>query len=208
MAKRTFEVQSRPMFPSPDQSKLFELFDSNVICEYSDDTESTNDFDVAIKSDYSRYSESVAIDTAQDSKTTLPAIAGSKTNTSYFTRDTGTWLTDDLVGFRVYLYEDGVEGSGSWFLITSNTTQTLIVSGTVPNSANRAMVQARPVVRSNLQVTPRVDFYGNFFQYTVTKKIPLDGNFKLFGFVGSAIEKNLDPEFFAGMGAISDGWVG
>jgi hypothetical protein len=61
-------------------------------------------------------------------------------------------------------------------------------------------------VRHNLQIVPRVGFFGSFFEYRVTKKIPSDGLFMLFGMRGEVTPMNVDQEFLAGLDAIADGW--
>jgi len=62
----------------------------------------------------------------------------------------------------------------------------------------------RQLVRHNVQIVPRNDFFGSFFKYIVQKKIPIsDGKFNWYGVSGDVAPSNVDIEFFAGMGAIS-----
>jgi hypothetical protein len=61
-------------------------------------------------------------------------------------------------------------------------------------------------VRHNIQIGMRVGFYGSFYKYTITKKIPTDGFFNWNGCQMSAIPMNVDQEFMATLDTITVGW--
>jgi hypothetical protein len=185
------------------------------MCEYADDSESTNDFDVVIRSDSDRYTASVAIDTAEQAQSDQrdAAITGTRTSDTKFTRSAGAWTASSasvlgLKGYRAFIYKDTAPDSGTWHDVASNTTTEITVeAGPLVTGANRVQLQCRYKIRHHVQLTPRCDFYGSFFQYKVTKKISsFDGKFKWFGVKGNAIPRNIDPEFFAGIGANSNAW--
>lgn len=60
--------------------------------------------------------------------------------------------------------------------------------------------------RNNISAYPRCGFYGSYFKYTIQKKMPGDGNFKLFGVQLSVLPTNIDAEFFTSAGAIDNAW--
>jgi hypothetical protein len=94
--------------------------------------------------------------------------------------------------------------------VLSNTTTAITVeSVTIVAGANRVQLQAKTKIRHHIQITPKLDFYGSFFQYKITKKISsVDGKFKWFGVNGNAIDRSRESEFIVGMGVtdISNGW--
>ena len=215
MAKITMEIESRALYVSNDERDVAELFELTGMCEYADDAESDNDFDVAVRSDLDRYTTSVACDTAETAQSDQreAAITGTRTSATEFTRTAGTWTASTasvlgLKGYRARIYTDTAPDAGAWYDVLSNTTTKITVeSGTIPAGCNRVQLQCRYKIRHHLQLTPRCDFYGSFFQYKVTKKISsFDGKFKWFGVRGSAIPRNVDPEFKAGFTAITNGW--
>ena len=61
-------------------------------------------------------------------------------------------------------------------------------------------------VRSDVSLWAKPGFYGSFFKYTIQKKMPADGNFKLFGVNLSAVPINADAEFFADLSTIITPW--
>ncbi len=207
MAQRTFEIVSRPLVFNKESEDIFELFDAVVSCEHSDDMATNNTFDVELKSDYYRYQESVSYDQTGESDSTVGAVAGSKTAASIFTRTAGSWVVDQLIGFRAWIYNSSTD-AGAWYDVTDNTTTTITVSGTITAGFNCVRLQAKTLVRNNFQIVPRLDFYGSFFQYVITKTVPVSGVFKFFGISVNAIKKNIDPEFFSVMGETSDNWGG
>ena len=58
-----------------------------------------------------------------------PEIIGTRTSDTVFTRATGTWVADALVGQFAFSYATGAGNSGVWLPITANTTTTFTVSG-------------------------------------------------------------------------------
>jgi hypothetical protein len=218
MAKITMEIESRALYVSNDERDVAELFELTGMCEYEDDAETTNDFDVVVRSDTDRYTNSVACDTEEQSQSDQrdAAITGSRTSATEFTRTAGTWTASSstapkvmgLMGYRAWIYNSATPDAGVWYNVLSNTTTKIVIeSGSIASGCNRVQLQARTQIRHHIQLTPRCDFYGSFFQYKVTKKIAsFDGKFKWFGVKGSAIPRNVDPEFRAGLGAISNGW--
>ena len=59
------------------------------------------------------------------------AITGTRTSDTIFTRSSGTWTINALVGQYVFSFATGVPATGVWLPITANTTTTLTVSGTL-----------------------------------------------------------------------------
>lgn len=210
MAKITVEIESRVLPVSQDERDVAELFELTGLCEFNDDVETDNGFDVYVRSDYDRFATSVSHNTAgqvqSDQRST--AIIVTRTSDTELTRTTGTWTIDELKGYRAWCYDSSLPDGGTWFAVLSNTATIITIqSGTLPAIVNRVQVQAQSKIRHFVQLTPQCDFYGGFFQYRVVKKISsVDGKFNWFGVKGSAIPRNVDPEFFSGMGAISNGW--
>jgi hypothetical protein len=209
MSKITVEIQSRCIYPA-DEKQVSELFDLVGMCEYSDDVETDNDFDVEVRSDLDRFSATSAIDTAEQAQSDQrdAAITGTRTGDTVFTRSAGTWTINALKAYRAWIYNSASPDAGAWHDVLSNTTTTITVeSGTIVAGANRVQLQVKTKIRHHIQITPRVDFYGSFYQYKVTKKISsVDGKFKWFGVKGNAVPRNVDSEFFAGTGEVSNGW--
>jgi len=58
-------------------------------------------------------------------------IAGTRTSDTVFTRTSGTWVANALVGQYCYSYVSTSPASGIWLPITANTTTALTVSGTL-----------------------------------------------------------------------------
>lgn len=210
MSKITMEIESRCLYTSQDERQVSELFDLSGICEFADDIETNNDFDIAIRSDLDRFKASVAYDTSEtvQSDQRDSAITGTRTSGTEFTRTSGTWTVDALKGYRAWFYISTAPDTGTWHDVLSNTTTKITVeSGTILAGSTRVMLQAKTKIRHHIQITPRADFVGSFYQYKLTKKISnVDGKFKWFGLKGTAIPRNVDPEFFAGLGEISNGW--
>jgi hypothetical protein len=211
MAKITVEIESRCLYPS-DEKQVSELFDLEGMCEYSDDIESENDFDIEIRSDLDRFTATFAIDTAEQAQTDQrdAAITGTRTDDTTFTRSAGTWVVNALKAYRAWIYNSASPDSGAWHDVLTNSAGTITVeSGTLVAGANRVQLQAKTKIRHHIQITPKEDFYGSFFQYKVTKKISsVDGKFKWFGVSGNAIDRSRESEFIVGMGVtdISNGW--
>jgi len=62
-ARRYYEFESRPIHPDQQGKELFcEAFDLKVQCEFDDDAESVNDFDITVKSDLYRQKQVTAYD--------------------------------------------------------------------------------------------------------------------------------------------------
>jgi hypothetical protein len=208
MAKITVEIESRCLYPSDEQT-VTELFDLVGLCEYGDDVETGNDFDVALRSDANRLKNSLALDsggTTTQADQREVEILGSITAPNSFARTTGTWTLSALVGYRAWIYNTATPDNGVWHEITANDATTFNTVLSTLAGYNAVRLQARAAFRHLVQLTPKVDFYGSFFQYKVTKKLSATGLFKWFGVKGNSIPINIDPEFFAGMGANSNGW--
>lgn len=212
MAKITVEIQSRCLYIGEDERRVAELFELTGFCEYGDDWETGNDFDVNLRSDLYRYSADVNVDTSETSQSDqrATAINGTRTSATEFTRGSGEWTADGLRGYRAWIYKNTAPEAGQWHDVLSNTTTKITIeSGSIVTDADRVQLQSRTQIRHLIQLTPKVDFYGSFFQYKVTKKLSsTDGKFKWFGVKGSAIPRNVDPEFMAGMVSnnIENGW--
>lgn len=137
--KYDLEIQSRYLYCSNDRIKFGELFDFTGFCDWADDTESDNDFDVELRSDKLRWKTEIEVNANQ------------------------TYMGD---------------------LSSSN----------------------RIKVRHNFQLFARVGFYGLYFHYTVTKKIPSTGVFSWTGSQLSVLPLNVDQEFYATLDTITVGW--
>ena len=61
-------------------------------------------------------------------------------------------------------------------------------------------------VRHNFQMVPRVDFYGTYFKYRITKAIPTSGIFNVYGVSMSVIPLNTDQEFMMSLDTITVGY--
>ena len=61
-------------------------------------------------------------------------------------------------------------------------------------------------MRQFIEVYPKADFYSTFFRFKLRKLLPVLGEFKLLPVTLSALPVNLDAEFIAGMGDITDVW--
>lgn len=208
MAKYDLIIESRHIYFGPEERNISELYSVNGSCEFGDDCEANNDFDVELRSDAYRHIQSVAYDTAESAYSGEKGsnISGGRISDTEFELAVPTWTADELIGYRVWAENTLVAGSGAWFDVTDNTATVLTISGTLPDFSNRINLQARAKIRHNIQIVPQPGFYGSFMKYKVTKKVPVDGNFKWFGVSGEAIPTNLDPEFFAGAGISSAGW--
>lgn len=207
MAKFTLEIESRQIYFGPEERSVSELFEVNASVEYGDDWETDRDFDIEIVSDAYRQKETVAVDTAE---TTMAndkgaAISGTRTSAVKFTRGSGLWA-GDLRGYRAWAENSAVAGSGAWYPIVLSDAYTITITGTLPAGCDTVYIQATPKIRHNLQVVPMPGFYGSFFKYKVTKKVPSDGNFKFFNIAANAVPTNLDPEFIAPTGDATNGW--
>ena len=58
-------------------------------------------------------------------------VAGTRTSATVFTRTSGTWTANALVGQYAFSYAAGSPSTGVWLPITANTTTTITVSGTL-----------------------------------------------------------------------------
>ena len=210
MAKFTMTLHSRPLFLDESTRRIAgELFTAVGHCEYSDDAESENDFDVTIYSDRSRYSALMATDTALKTKTNLrgTAIAGTRSAATIFTRTAGTWTVDALIGWLVYAYVDTAPSAGAWFKVTDNNAGTLTISGTLTASCNRIALLNAPAIRQNIHMIPQEGFYGTYFQYKIQKKVPASGIFKWHRMDLDIIPRpNIEPEFFGAFASNTKAW--
>lgn len=57
-AKYNIEIQSRVLYPGPEEKSFSELFDILLLCDFLDDAEEDNDFIIGITSDFARCFES------------------------------------------------------------------------------------------------------------------------------------------------------
>ena len=61
-------------------------------------------------------------------------------------------------------------------------------------------------VRNDFSIWPLPGFFGSFFQHTIQKKVPTDGNFKFFAMEYKTVLLNVDAEFFVDMSTITHPW--
>lgn len=134
-----FEIQSKVLYPGPEERSFSELFDMTMLVDFSDDNARYNSFTVGVKSDFYRFKESA----------------------DYFEQQN--------------------------------------IMSAIPEPS-------RDAIRHNIQVVPQVGFYGSFFSYYMTKRVPADGNFKFLGARGTASPVHVDQEFVAGLEPVEDGW--
>lgn len=208
MSKYNVEIQSRHLYAGPEEKSFSELFTADCNCSYADDAETDNTFTIKFESDVSRYKHtidcvsSVSIMDSQKSS----AITGTRTSATVFTRSSGTWTASTLKNYYAYCYVSTAIDSGSWLLVEDNDETTITIDGTLPASCNRIALVPRYVYRHNLQLVFPAGHYGSFYKYTLTKKVPLDGQFDWYGIAINAIPLNVDPEFIAGSGTLQNGW--
>lgn len=194
------------MFVSQKKTQVAELLDAVLHCEFADDAEANNDFDITVVSDASRFTETVAYHSSEAIYTDhLGSVEYNGTVVgAVFTG--GSWTADQLKGYRCWAYKDDAVSAGAWHEIISNSIGTITSATSFATGVNRIRLQARALIRHNIQLIPQPGFYGSFIKYTATKKLQSDGNFKLFDFEANMIPVNVDPEFLAGMGAITNAW--
>jgi hypothetical protein len=210
MAKYTMTLHSRPLYLD-DQTRRVpgELFTAVGHCDYSDDAEANNDFDVTLVSDGSRYSAVIANDTALQAKTNLrgTAITGTRTSGTIFTRTAGTWVVDAHIGWLAYAYIDTAPSAGGWFKITDNDGTTITITGTLTASCNRIALLNAPAIRQNIRMIPQEGFYGTYFQYKIEKKVPASGIFKWHRMDLDVVPRpNIEPEFIGALGTNQKQW--
>jgi hypothetical protein len=208
MSKYVLSIESRDLFFDKSPESVAELVDVTAVCNFRDDGESNNDFDINVYSDSERFAESVSYNTSEQVNTEQKggSISGTRTSATVFTRASGTWDVDALIGWRVFAYVDGSESSGSWLPIVDNNATTITISGTLPASCNRIKLQPKAKLRNFVQIIPRAGLWGTFFKYKIDKNVPSDGFFNWYGVNMSCVKMNVDPEFFAGMGTVLNGW--
>jgi hypothetical protein len=210
MAKYNLEIQSRHIYASAKRDSVAELIEAVGHVEFGDDVESDKGFDFTIYSDAQRSKISVEYDEDEVVKSDVKGteIAGTRTSNTVFTRTSGTWVANALIGYRVWAYVSGAEEGGGWFNVLSNTTTaiTLVSGSSITASCTRIKLQAKPDIRHNVKLQLQSGFYGSFFKYKFIKTIPTDGNFKWSGMDLNCIVTNLEPEFVAGSGSVEPGW--
>lgn len=209
MAKYSVTVESRRLYVGPEENSVGEMFDAVAYCQFKDDAENNNDFDITHTSDSERLENVTAYDTGEEVVSNIKGaeIAGTRSNDTTFTRTAGSWTLDALIGWWAFCYVDGAEADGSWLKITDNTATAIVISGTLPASCDRIKLSARPKFRHSIQIVPQEGFWGTFFQYKVVKKIPTDGYFRWSRWEGRAIPRpGIDPEFLAGAGSNDNAW--
>lgn len=210
MAKIVMELESRAIPISQNEKDVAELFELTGMCEFNDDAESDNDFDVYLRSDYDR--QATTVDNATNGQVSSDQrasyIPATRVDDSQISRDNGSWVVDSLKGYRVWCYHFLTPEIGTWHVVLSNTANTITVkSGTIFATANRIQLQAQSKLRHHIQLNSKCDFYGSFFQYRVVKNISnVDGVFKWFGVKGTALPRNVDSEFFTASGDVTNGW--
>jgi hypothetical protein len=210
MSKYDLEIQSRHIFADDKRASIAELYEAIGHVELSDDIESNRGFDFTFYSDSQRHKATVAFDEDESIRCDVKGteIAGTRTSDTVFTRTSGVWVTNALVGYRVWAYVAGAEESGAWFNVLSNTTTAItLTSGSVlTTGCTRIKLQARPAIRHNVKLELQTEFFGSFFKYKFIKTMPTDGNFKWLGIDLFCVRTNLEPEFVAGSGAVEPGW--
>lgn len=210
MAKYNLEIQSRHLYVSEKRDSVAELVEAVGHVEFGDDIESDKGFDFTLYSDAQRSKVVVEYDEDEVNKSDVKGteIAGTRTSDTVFTRTSGAWVANELVGYRVWTYVSGNEEGGAWFNVLSNTTSaiTLIAGSVLTASCTRIKLQARPNIRHNVKLELQSGFLGSFFKYKFVKTMPSDGNFKWSGMDLTCVPTNLEPEFIAGSGTVDPGW--
>ena len=75
-------------------------------------------------------------------------ITGILTNATLFTRTSGTWVENELIGQYIYSYVYGTECIGVWCEISSNTSTTITTLTNLQASANRCFIsQYNPITQ-------------------------------------------------------------
>ena len=207
--KYDLKMESRPIYTSQDEVIVGELLSVDCRCEFRDDAELDNGFDVELRSDTDRFTESVDVDTNQQFVSNVKSAAVTGTvSTIFFTRSSGEWVTGSLVGGWGYFYVSTAPGSGSWIKIFGNNTTFIIAVSNLPSGCNRVAISARPYFRHNTQLIPKEGFFGTFFSLLLTKRISQSGFFKWFGHDSKIIPRpEIEAESLTGGGAITTGWT-
>ncbi|MFW6244833.1 MAG: hypothetical protein ACOC36_03005 [Fibrobacterota bacterium] len=179
--KPTFKIVSRPLFPGRSEKDLFELFALVGYCSFNDDEEEDNDFTLLVESERHKGERSYNNNTAVSISNQLgSAISGSLTFSHVFQRSSGSW-TKDLAGWKACFYNSQTPDEIAWLNVVSNSSVAINCDGDIPVGSDRVRLIALPLIRTNIAFTPEADFGGTYFQYTLMKKIPLDGYFKWYG---------------------------
>jgi hypothetical protein len=209
MGKFSVKIESRRLYIGEDPEDVGELWAARFRCRFADDAEADNDFDIVVKSDASRFRVNTAYDNSEEVISNLKGteIGGTRTSDTIFTRSSGTWNIDTIIGWWAYAYVSGNEESGGWYKVLDNGTDTITISGTLPVGCDSVKLTNRPALRHSISLIPPEGFYGSFFQYEVTKKIPANGEFKWDGGELEVIPRpGLDLEFLSATGSVENEW--
>lgn len=179
--KPSFKIVSRPLFPGRSEKDFYELFTLVGYCSFNDDEESDNTFTVLVESERHKGERSYGNDSSVLISNQLgSAISGSLSLSHVFARSSGTW-SGLLTGWKACFYNSSTPNDVTWLNVVSNSATQINVDGDIPVGTDRVRLIALPLIRTNIEFTPEADFGGTYFQYTLTKKIPLDGFFKWYG---------------------------
>jgi len=174
--------------------------------------------DITVYGDSERYKESVSFDDDQ-------VIQNSQTSKSYDGECAGAtggpiaqfdldgenigsvFNLNKAIGWRAYLYNSDSPYDGTWYTVIESTTTFIVVDTDISDlTCNRVKFSPILKIRQFIEVYPKADLYSTFFRFKLRKLLPVLGEFKLLPVTLAAIPVNLDAEFIAGMGDITNGW--
>jgi len=91
-------------------------------------------------------------------------ITGTRTSDTVFTRNSGTWAVNALVGQYVFSFASGTPSTGVWLPITANTTTTVTVSGTLHATGTSVYTSPwRPIANTYAHGQGSAAFIGGVF---------------------------------------------
>ena len=229
-----FEYESKNIYMGPESHSFSELYSLTALCQQIYDyvvndgkglnySEIKDDsLDITVYGDSERYKESVSFDDDQ-------VIQNSQTSKSYDGECAGAtggpiaqfdldgenigsvFNLNKAIGWRAYLYNSDSPYDGTWYTVIesdgSSTTTFIVVDTDISDlTCNRVKFSPILKMRQFIEVYPKADFYSTFFRFKLRKLLPVLGEFKLLPVTLAAIPVNLDAEFIAGMGDITNGW--
>jgi len=186
-----FRLLSREIYPGALERNISELFRLVGYCDFTDDFLNDRSFLLEIannryKAKLNYYSKKTVFQNNQLGK----PVPGA-TNDDLFVRGDGKeWKPDAFLGFVAYLYQNDQPDSGVWSSVIANTETYIQLNINFDTVVyDRIRIIAKPVIRKNIEFVPKADFVGEFFQYRITKKIPLDRDFNWYGAELEAIQR-------------------
>lgn len=205
--KPTFSVQSRPLFPGKTEREFHELFALVGYCSFNDDEEDDNGFTLLVNSERHKGERSYNNNTAVLVSNQLgSAISGELILSHVFQRSSGSW-TKNLTGWKACFYNSTEPNNVTSLNVVSNSSDSINCDGDIPVDSDRVRLIALPLIRTNIAFTPEADFGGTYFQYTLMKKIPLDGYFKWYGVEVQCIPRpSIGFDNLTGGMPVQNGW--